>query len=172
MPFLQFGRVSDNGLLLEGEPFTINIESVPLSGYNANAADALLPFGRACVAHPTISEGLTLPVDANSVFRGVVAHARAMENFPGVSYDVVNDVMGYPFNYRVGYFTSGVIGVVITQDMTELDPVYWIHTPDTGEKVGQFRKTANTNKAVLIPGARLRVGGKAGKVVPLSFEVR
>jgi len=163
----QFTDLIASDGLFEGQ--RANSEDVTiLTGFNYSA-NILIP-GRAVVADPSNDRGLIYPVDANSIFKGILTEPLGVEKRDG--YSVTSEgLFGWPAYSEVAYMIRGVVGVKITQAMTENDPIYWIHTPATGELDGQFRKDANTNKAVLLPSARLRRRGVAGQVRPLGINI-
>lgn len=139
------------------------------TGINADATNQILTFGRA-VCKGAGDKDLILPVDANSIFLGIAVATDTIEKRTGFSLNADND-MGWPYQWVMSYLVRGVIGVKVQQNVNPASPVFWIHTPQTGQRKGQFRADADTNRAVQISSARFMATGIAGSVVPLSINL-
>ncbi len=153
MPITNYSDLLDGDKLYEGQ--IANLESAIIrTGVNADSTNNILVF----------------PVDANSVFMGIAVATDTFEKRTDYSLNDDND-MGYPLYQPVSYLVRGVIGVKIQQNVTPASAVYWIHNPQTGQKKGQWRADADTNRAVLVSNARFLRSGAAGSVVPLSINL-
>jgi hypothetical protein len=167
MPITNYTDTIDGQPLYEGQ---VAFTEQPVIRTGINADSAIVPFGRAVARTNTGDKDLLLPVDANSILAGIAFAADDFEKRAGYSLNADND-MGYPLKYEISYLVRGVIGVKVTTAVTPLSPVFWIHTPDAGERKGQFRADANTNKAVQVTAARFLRSGAAGSVIPLSLNL-
>ncbi|MCC5644782.1 hypothetical protein LC607_17920 [Nostoc sp. CHAB 5824] len=163
-----YSDLLDGPCLYEGQLATTEL-AIVRTGINADSTNGILTFGRAIV-QTTGDKNVILPVDANSILMGIAIAADTFEKRSGFSINGDGD-LGYPLNWPVSYLVRGVIGVKIQQNVTTASAVYWIHTPQTGQRKGQFRADADTNRAVLIPNARFTKSGVAGSVVPLSINL-
>jgi len=94
----------------------------------------------------------TLPSATGQRFVGVARATDTIEKRAGYSIDA-DGKMGYPLQHVMSVAIKGVIAVPVDSDCVEGAPVYLIHTASSGQKVGHFRKDANTDKADLVPGA-------------------
>jgi hypothetical protein len=168
MPITNYSDLLDGDKLYEGQIASIET-AVIRTGVNADSTNTILVFGRALVKG-TGDRDLILPVDANSVLTGIAIATDTFEKRTGYSLNADND-MGYPLYQPVSYLVRGVIGVKVVQNVTPSSAVYWIHNPQTGQRKGQFRADADTNRAVQITNARFLRSGIAGSVVPVSINL-
>lgn len=166
MPITNYSDLLDSTSLYEGQIVYVE-ETIQRTGINSDSS--IIVFGRA-VVQGTGDKDLLLPVDANSVLRGIAVKTDAFEKRDSYSVNADSD-MGYPLDYPVTYLVRGVIAVKVQQSVTPASSVYWIHTPQTGQKKGQWRADADTNRAVQLTGARFLKSGSAGSVVPLSINL-
>ncbi|MEM8602635.1 MAG: hypothetical protein AAGF24_02205 [Cyanobacteria bacterium P01_H01_bin.121] len=127
-----------------------------------NEDTVVIPSGR-CVCQGAADTGLILPVDANSVPRGIAMLPVGIEKRDGYSLDAVGD-FGWPVDWPMPMFVRGDILVYYDEAVTPADNVFMIHTAYTGAKVGQFRTDANTDKAIQIVHARPLESGGPGLV--------
>jgi hypothetical protein len=166
MPITNYSDLLDGDKLYEGQ--VTSLESVVVrTGVNGDSTNNILIFGRA-LAKGSGDRDLILPVDANSILTGIAIATDTFEKRSGYSLNSDSD-MGYPLYQPVSYLVRGVIGVKVVQSVTPASPVFWIHNPQTGQRKGQFRADADTNRAVQITNARFMRSGVAGSVVPLSI---
>lgn len=166
MPVSNYSDVLDFSPLYEGQ--VANLEtSIIRTGVNADSTNILV-FGRA-LCKGTGDKDLILPVDATSVLVGIAMATDTFEKrFNSLSAD---GDMGYPLQNVVSYLIRGVIGVKLVQAVTPASQVWFVHTPNTGQRKGQFRADIDTNRAIQIPNARYLKSGVAGSVVPLSINL-
>lgn len=164
MPITNYGKISDTPFY-EGKVATLE-PSVIRSGTNEETVP--LVYGRA-VCKGTADDGLIYPADADSQFYGI-AKSTELDRRADFTLNADGD-MGYPPKHVVSYLIRGVIAVKVTVAVTAGDPVFWIHDPGVGEKIGQFRNDANTAAAVQIPGAKFLESGDAGAVVKVSINL-
>jgi hypothetical protein len=168
MPITNYSDLLDSASLYEGQ--IANLESAVIrTGVNADSTNNILVFGRALVKGSG-DKDLILPVDANSVIMGIAVATDTFEKRSGFSINSDGD-MGYPLNWTVSYLVRGIVGVKVVQAVTPASTVFWIHTPQTGQRKGHFRADADTNRAVQITNARFLKSGVAGSVVPLSINL-
>ncbi|PHJ59589.1 hypothetical protein VF14_08945 [Nostoc linckia z18] len=166
MPINNCTDLLDGASLYEGQ--VANLESSVIRTA-ANADTDILVFGRALVKGSG-DKDLILPVDANSLFMGIAYATDTIEKRSGFSINADGD-FGYPLDWTISYLVRGVIGVKVVQNVNPASNVFWIHTPQTGQRKGQFRADADTNRAVQITNARFMKSGTAGSVVPLSINL-
>ena len=168
MPITNYSDLLDGDRLYEGQIANLEL-AIIRTGVNADSTNNILTFGRA-IAKGTGDKDLILPVDANSILMGITVATDTFEKRSGFSINSDGD-LGYPLNWPVSYLVRGIIGVKIQQNVTPASAVYWIHTPQAGQRKGQFRADADTNRAVQITNARFMKSGTAGSVVPLSINL-
>lgn len=134
-----------------------------------NEDSVILVFGR-LLAWGATEQGVLLPVDANSAPAGIAMATDTIEKRLGYSLNTDGD-MGYPLKHRVSLVRKGVIGVRVVQAVTRSSPPFWIHNPQTGQRKGQFRADADTNRAVSMANvARFIRAAAPNTVVPLEFD--
>ncbi|MCC5636315.1 hypothetical protein LC593_10685 [Nostoc sp. CHAB 5844] len=168
MPITNYTDLLDGASLYEGQIANLEL-AIIRTGVNADATNGILTFGRALVKGAG-DKDLILPMDANSLLIGIAIASDTFEKRSGFSINGDGD-LGYPLNWAVSYLVRGVIGVKVVQNVTPASPVFWIHTPQSGQRKGQFRADADTNRAVQITNARFMKSGTAGSVVPLSINL-
>ncbi len=168
MPITNYTDLLDGAPLYEGQIANLEL-AIIRTGVNADSTNGILTFGRALVKG-TGDKDLILPVDANSVLMGIAVATDTFEKRSSFSINSDGD-LGYPLYWAVSYLVRGIIGVKVQQNVTPASAVYWIHTPQTGQRKGQFRADADTNRAVQITNARFLKSGTAGSVVPLSINL-
>lgn len=166
MPITNYSDMLDGERLYEGQIANLE-DAVVRTGINADTTQLI--FGRA-LCKGTGDKDLILPVDANSSLMGIAVASDTFEKRANFSLNSDND-MGFPLLWTVAYLVRGVIGVKLAQNVTPASPVWFIHTPNTGQRKGQFRADIDTNRAIQIPNARYLRSGVAGSVVPLSINL-
>jgi hypothetical protein len=120
--------------------------STKVSRVNAETS-ANLPFGRA-VKDDGTGKGAKLFADEDDSFLGVTAFEH------NVNAHLASNGAVEP-KRMVAVQTQGAIRVKPEQAVAPGDPVYVRHTAGTGaQTIGRFRKDADTDKAVLLAGAR------------------
>lgn len=118
----------------------------------------LFGFG---VVRGTNAQGVVYPVDANSVFAGIVMATDTLEKRPGYTVDA-NGRMGWPAGTTGGIIGSNDrnvsiirkadrIGVPIDANVNAGDPVFMRHA---GGTKGVFRGAADATNTIQVPRAR------------------
>lgn len=166
MPINNYSDMLDGERLFEGQIANLE-DAVVRTGLNTDTTQLI--FGRALVKG-TGDKDLLLPVDANSLLMGIAVATDVFEKRAGLSLNSDND-MGYPLLWTVSYLVRGVIGVKVVQNVSPNSQVWYVHTPQAGQRKGQFRTDIDTNRALQIPNARFLRSGLAGSVVPLSINL-
>lgn len=168
---MAYNDLTDGELRYEGQ-IAQTQDTVTRTGLNTSGA--ILPFGRAVVQDAANNDrellGVELPVDANSVILGIAVKTDALEKRTGYTLTADGE-MGWPAAHEMTYLVKGVIGVRVRQAVTTDDPVYFIHTADTGENVGEFRIDANTDAAVQITNARWLRDTPNDGIAPLAIDL-
>ena len=149
------------GQLIYAEPAYI------FTGFNEETI--VLPFGRA-VVKGTADDDLLLPVDANSILRGIAFLSDTIEKREGYSLDA-DGLFGYPTKHTVSFVKRGTVAVKVDSAVTQGQPAYWRHTAAGAERKGNFRADADTADAVLIAQSMFLASGQAGDIVPLSINL-
>jgi hypothetical protein len=139
--------ITTNADLLDKPSAYLGTNPFPLKEVDDWSVDAqgnvIIPFGFGVVKGA--GEGATLPVDANSVFLG---WAVAVELEKRVGYSVDSQgFYGYPLLHRMSIRRRGPIMVRTVQAVSADDPVFLIHTPNSGQRAGMVRRDADTNRA-------------------------
>ncbi|MNS39595.1 hypothetical protein D3C72_718820 [compost metagenome] len=128
------------------------------------AAEGAIPFGRG-VVEGTTPKQVKLPGAASTAaqFRGVTLHSHAVEQD-------ADGVAQYRDKRATSVMTRGRVLVKVEQNVVPGDAVYLrIAANGAGTAAGQFRKDADTDKAVAITKARWTEAIAAGGVGVLEF---
>ena len=149
MPITSHTNLIDGQLYYPGQIVKATPEASILTGINAEAS-TVIPFGFG-VVKGTSDDDLILPVDANSVFRGV-AVIQNIEKRASYSLDA-SSRFGCPVDHELAFAIQGVIAVYVDQTVTQGGAVYLRHTANSSV-VGTFRADADTANALLISGAK------------------
>ncbi|MBD2076209.1 hypothetical protein H6F86_20480 [Phormidium sp. FACHB-592] len=171
MPVTTHIDLLDGQLYFPGQEITTQGSSISsiLTGFNNTGA--IIPFGFG-VCQGATPDLLTLPTDANSIFRGV-NRQMDIEKRSGYSLDG-SGRFGIPNFHELAFLEAGDIAVYIDGDIVQGSPVYLNHTA-TSSVVGAFRGAANGGSATLIAGAywlKTVTGATAAamKVAPLRLN--
>jgi hypothetical protein len=138
-------------------------------------ASTIIPFGFA-VCQGTAYNGLILPVDTDSVFKGFAVYSDTFEQRASITVNSDNR-MGYPaLNADIiptmTYLSLGRIAVPCSTAMAISASVFFVYTADgavTGERVGMVRNSANSSKAKQITNARVIEPATAAGIVVLEL---
>ena len=136
-------------------------------------ASTIIPFGFA-VCQGTAYNGLILPVDVNSVFKGFAVLSDTFEQRAGITVNSDNR-MGYPaLNADIiptmTYLSLGRIAVPCSTAMAIGASVFFVYTAQAvGERVGMVRNDANTSRAKQITNARVIEPTTAAGIVVLEL---
>lgn len=166
MPITDYSDITKNEPLYPGQIAYME-DVIVRTGISEESG--IILFGSA-VCQGTATNGLILPADANSVFRGVAVKTDVFEKRSGYSLDS-NEDMGYPTKYELGYLLRGVIGVKVATAVAITDPVYWVHTTNGASVKGLWRNNADTANAVQVTAARWVTPASAGNVARLALNL-
>lgn len=139
-----------------------------LSDYSAltYAAEGNVPFGRGVIEGTTPNQvKLPAAVFTEANFRGVTLHAQSKEMD-------ADGVAQYKAKQATNVATRGRVLVKVEQAVVPGDPVFLRHTANgAGTAAGQFRKDADTARAVQLTKARWTRAIAAGGVGVLEFGI-
>jgi hypothetical protein len=174
MPILTNTDLSDRVEALEGRIWEqFNFDAY--TGYNETTSP--IPMGFA-VCQGTADNGLILPVDTNSVFKGFAVRSNVFEERTSTLNS--DGRFCYPANnadlvYPITYLNSGHIWVPCSTAMAINADVFFVFTADvavTGERVGMVRNSANTLRATEIPRAEVVRSTTAAGLVLIKINGR
>lgn len=131
----------------------VYLETPVIRTFFNEETSTIIPFGFA-VVQGAGANGALLPVDGNSVFRGVAVAVDSFEK--RASYSLNSDSrFGYPIDKEMSVLVRGVIAVLVDQAVAAgSTSVFWRHTASGDERKGVFRADADTSDAVAVTGGR------------------
>lgn len=155
-----------------GLPYDISPSTKRTARVNAGAAQPFGVFVKVGGASAAQEGDVTALAAAGDKIAGVLHHTHDIRQDPSTTALVAG--VDVPDLSIVPLMESGKIYVLIEQDVAEGDPVYTRHTANGAGKlqVGACRKDIDTDKAILVKGAKFIGAGTAAKgFAPIMFDL-
>ncbi len=126
------------------------------------SAEGEIPFGRA-VVRGTADRQAKLVSGSSDKFLGVSLRIVGVENPLG------GELTKYDDKEPASVLRKGYVWVVTEQAVVPGDDVYYRHTAPGSEKLGQFRKDADTSNATQLANATFETTAEAGKLAVIRI---
>ena len=132
----------------------------PLNMVETRNCEGVIKFGRAVQEGTAGNQGKVYS-DAAGEFTGIAARSFEATNL---------DTEAYADLDVLGLVTGGFRQVYVEEAVNEGDPVRIRHTADTGKFPGDFAKSADAGKTVLLTGAEFRSTIAAAGIATIFIE--
>lgn len=132
-----------------------------------NKEASAIPFGLAFKRGAADGEVL-LPTASTDKIVGIGVHRHDVNTIGSSGWGTD---AGIPTGERFDLLSEGVVFVKVEEPVVENDPCFVRYASGAGgTQKGAFRKSADTNTAVQVKGARYLASGSSGAIVPVQFS--